>query len=202
MTDPASDEATFVIWTDNSLLLLGGFILIVVLLFMLINPPKPKEESKDNSHDGVLVEIQWPTNSDSDVDLWVKAPGDVAVGYSNKQSKYFDLLRDDTGQTYDDGLGNQRHEEVYSRGIPAGEYIINVHSYRVGSVSLYPILVRVKVSVKVNGFIKEIERTQVSLTHINQEVTAVRFTLGADHYEVPGSINHLFQPIRNWGNSN
>ena len=75
-----------------------------------------------------MVEANWPPDLDSDVDLWVQAPGDVPVGYSNKGGAVFNLLRDDLGQQLD--LSGLNYESSYSRGIVPGEYTVNVHLYR------------------------------------------------------------------------
>ena len=76
----------------------------------------------------MIVEVRWPDQLDSDVDLWVQAPGDVPVGYSNKGGAIFNLLRDDLGQRAD--ATGMNYEVSYSRGIPPGEYMVNVHLYR------------------------------------------------------------------------
>jgi hypothetical protein len=54
----------------------------------------------------VAVEMQWPDKLDADVDLWVQAPGDAPVGYSNKSGRVFNLLRDDLGKAQDMTYGN------------------------------------------------------------------------------------------------
>lgn len=188
----SNDEDTFVIWADNALLLLGGFILICFLLIQTITvkPIDPKNEN--TSPEGVTVEIRWPDGMDADVDLWVQAPGDVAVGYSNKQGRVFNLLRDDLGH-YDDGLGNLRYESAYTRGVPAGEYIVNIGSYR--NADQFPITVQVKITVRLKDRVQQIGSTTVTLTKISQEITAMRFTLDTNHNLVPGSVNHLFKPL-------
>ena len=66
----------------------------------------------------VVIEITWPGDMDADVDLWVKAPDDIPVGYSNKGGAIFNLLRDDLGKTLD--LSSINHESAYSRGVAAG----------------------------------------------------------------------------------
>ena len=75
-----------------------------------------------------MVEANWPPDMDSDVDLWVQAPGDMPVGYSNKGGAVFNLLRDDLGQQLD--LSGLNYESSYSRGIVPGEYTVNLHLYR------------------------------------------------------------------------
>ena len=62
------------------------------------------------------------------VDLWVKAPDDIPVGYSNRGGLFFNLLRDDLGVYKDPTPIN--YEVAYSRGINPGEHIVNLHLYR------------------------------------------------------------------------
>ncbi|MEI9415298.1 hypothetical protein [Mesorhizobium sp. Cs1321R2N1] len=122
------DEETLTVWLDTALLMLGGFVLMTMLMMTVMNPPATANETDGVTAPGnVAVEMQWPGKLDADVDLWVQAPGDVPVGYSNKSGKVFDLLRDDLGMTPD--MTDSHHEVAYSRGAPAGEYTVNVHMY-------------------------------------------------------------------------
>ena len=75
-----------------------------------------------------MIEARWPDQLDTDVDLWVQVPGDVPVGYSNKGGADFNLLRDDLGELAD--ATRMNYEVSYSRGMPAGEYTVNLHLYR------------------------------------------------------------------------
>ncbi len=70
----------------------------------------------------ILIELFWDKNKNADVDLWVKAPGEKPVGYSNKSSVVFNLLRDDLGISSDPESRNQ--ELVVGRGLHQGEYIV------------------------------------------------------------------------------
>src|SRR6266511_3057031 len=89
------DEETLTVWLDTALLMLGGFVLMTMLMMTVMNPPAQSSEADGTQAPGnVIVEIQWPDKFDADVDLWVKAPGDVPVGYSNKSGRVFNLLRD------------------------------------------------------------------------------------------------------------
>ena len=63
----------------------------------------------------MIVDAQWPDNWRTDVDLWVQAPGDVPVGYSNKGGVIMNLLRDDLGTNDPTPL---RYENQFSRGVP------------------------------------------------------------------------------------
>src|SRR6266702_2141726 len=139
------DEETLTVWLDTALLMLGGFVLMTMLMMTVMNPPAKASETDGVTAPGnVIVEIQWPDKLDADVDLWVQAPGDVPVGYSNKSGRVFNLLRDALGQAQD--MTDLNYEIAYSRGTPAGEYIVNVHMYR-GIGVTYPIPVKVNITV-------------------------------------------------------
>ena len=123
------DDDSGIVFRDFMTLMFAGFACVAVLLLAHINPKAEAAKIKDTSAPGnVLVEINWPPELDSDVDLWVQAPGDVPVGYSNKGGAVFNLLRDDLGRQVD--LSGINYENAYSRGIVPGEYTVNVHLYR------------------------------------------------------------------------
>ena len=85
-----------VVFRDVILLALTGFISMVILLIPFVNPPT-EEESSSTPPGNVIVELFWDDKRDVDIDLWVKAPDDIPVGYSNKGGLFFNLLRDDLG---------------------------------------------------------------------------------------------------------
>jgi hypothetical protein len=190
------DEETLTVWLDTALLMLGGFVLMTILMMTVMNPPAKSSEADGTQAPGnVIVEIQWPDRLDADVDLWVKAPGDVPVGYSNKSGRIFNLLRDDLGSTQD--MTDYNYEVAYSRGAPAGEYVINVHMYRDRDAS-YPVPVKITVTAKDDSAkrIAPLVTTKVDLRKANQEVTALRFRLDSSGELVAGSINSLFKGLR------
>ncbi|MHA1599460.1 MAG: hypothetical protein ACTSW2_01440, partial [Alphaproteobacteria bacterium] len=89
------------------------------------------------------------------------------------------------------------YEVSYSRGVPTGEYTVNVHLYRDMSGRL-PIQVTLAVSVKTKPQVaaKRILTTKLELQHQGQEITAFRFTLDEDGKLVPGSVHDLPKPLR------
>ena len=91
-----------VVFRDVILLALTGFISMVILLIPFVNPPT-EEESSSTPPGNVIVELFWDDKRDVDIDLWVQAPDDIPVGYSNKGGLFFNLLRDDLG-IYKDNL--------------------------------------------------------------------------------------------------
>ena len=212
------DEDTWgTVFRDVILLALIGFVAMVIMLLPHITPKK--QEAEDHEAPGnVIIEIHWPNNMPYDVDLWVQAPREVPVGFWNMAGTPSNRLRaapgaagDRTGQqpgTPDtrlsptgDNIGGEgdandkNYESTYSRGIPAGEYIGNVHMYgpRPQGVT---IPVNVVVSVKpMYADLYQILETIIKLTRRNQEETAYRFRLTAEGELVPGSVSTLNRPL-------
>lgn len=196
MLDPwqDSDEAGTV-FRDVILLALAGFIFVTVLLLPHLNPPGKRAEGAIEPPGNVIMEAKWPDEMRTDVDLWVQAPGDMPVGYSNKGGLIFNLLRDDLGSQGDPTGIN--FETSFSRGVPPGEYTVNVHLFR-NLESVYPVEVRVVARVKSekDGGARPIASTTVQLDREGQEVTAFRFRLDERGELVPGSIHAVFKPLR------
>jgi hypothetical protein len=191
--DSGDDSGT--VFRDVILLALAGFVFITVLLLPHINPKAKQGEGAADPPGNVIAEIRWDDKLRTDVDLWVQAPGDVPVGYSNKSGLIFNLLRDDLGSHADPTDVN--FETSFSRGIPPGEYIVNVHLFR-NLENTYPINVRVVVRVKTDNEAgaRPIAATTVRLDREGQELTAFRFRLTEKGELVPNSMNSVFKPLR------
>jgi hypothetical protein len=192
--DSVETDSTDTVFRDVIMLALAGFIAIVIILLPHLNPPARAVEGTPPPGN-VIVEIRWPDTLNTDVDLWVEAPGDVPVGYSNQGGTIFNLLRDDLGHR--DDVSNINYEVAYSRGMPAGEYTVNLHLYRNLSNTL-PIPVTVVASVKHDPKASAVQlvKTDILLEHLNQEVTAFRFRLGEGGKMVPGSLHSLPKILR------
>ena len=190
------DDGT--VFRDVITLALAGFVALVLLILPHINPEARASADQSEPPGNVIVEVRWPDSVASDVDLWVQAPGDIPVGYSNKGGALFNLLRDDLGDLLDATKLN--YEIAYSRGLAPGEYTVNLHLYR-NAARVSPIPVSVVVSVKeaVSQSARQILATQVDLTREGEETTALRFRLGADGRLEKGSVHSLFKPLRDTG---
>jgi hypothetical protein len=178
------------VFRDMVMLALVGFVAMVIL--MLPHLSKAKQALQEQHAPGnVVVEIHWPNDMDADVDLWVKGPGDVSpVGFFNPDGRYFNLLRDDLGTEGD--ATNENYEVSYSRGIAAGEYIVNVHMYGPLPAGVTVVPVRVVVSVRQQyDDLRQILATRVELKRHNQEETAFRFQLTEKGELVRGSVSTL-----------
>lgn len=166
--------------------------LFVVCLAMVAIEQESKLSDKPVCR--LAVDIQWPSGTDVDVDLWTMAPGDKPVGYSSKSGRSFNLIRDDTGTKGTDDINEER---ACSRNIPDGEWIVNLHMYGNYYHTPYPILVKVSVVVidPFEGRMQEVVSRQASLTHAGQEQTVVRFATKDEKF-VSGSESELPMKLR------
>src|SRR3546814_9658818 len=100
--DPVDgDEDDGTVFRDLVMLTLLGFVTMVILMLPHLAPPTQGREAIA-APGNLIVEARWPPGVDVDVDLWVRAAGDDAVGYSRRNGRVFDLLRDDLGFHRDD----------------------------------------------------------------------------------------------------
>lgn len=195
--DQLESDETGTVFRDVIMLALAGFVALVILMLPHLNPPGEKKAESVEPPGNVIVELRWPDDADSDIDLWVQAPGDKPVGYSNKGGVIFNLLRDDLGRRAD--ATGMNYEVSYSRGIPPGEYTVNVHLYRNPSRN-FPIPVTVVTSVKkdTKESAKQILASQIDLDREGQEHTIFRFELDESGNLVPGSVHNVRRPLRSW----
>ncbi len=109
------------------------------------------------------------------------------------RGRTFNLLRDDLGI---EGDATERNYEVsYSRGIPPGEYIVNVHMY--GPLSIgdsVPVSIVVSVKKPLEDT-RQLLATTVKLEHHGQEETAFRFRLDGEAELVKDSVSTLRRPL-------
>jgi hypothetical protein len=192
------EDVNGTVFRDVITLALCGFVAVVILLLPHLNPKQEAQAATASMVPGnVMVEARWADELDTDVDLWVQAPGDVPVGYSNKSGVIFNLLRDDLGRNADPTQLN--YEVSYSRGIPPGEYAVNLHMYRNKS-KISPVKVTVVTSVKKpsSDSAKQILTSTIDLMAENQETTVYRFKLTDAGELVPSSVNSLPKPLRKW----
>jgi len=195
--DPIDGDGDGTVFRDVIMLALLGFVTIVILLLPHLNPPT-KHDAAADPPGNVVVEIRWPDENDADVDLWVQAPGDVPVGYSNKDGGVFNLLRDDLGHIQD--LSSLNYEMAYSRGTPEGEYTVNLHLYRSRTTPL-PIPVEVNIGIRKTNSesLVTVASNRVQLSHEGEELTVVRFRLSRLGRLVNGSMHALPRILRNVG---
>jgi hypothetical protein len=194
------EDETGTVFRDVIMLALAGFVAMVILLLPHINPPGRAAQENTQPPGNVIVEVRWPDELDCDVDLWVEAPGDIPVGYSNKGGVIFNLLRDDLGRRAD--ATGMNYEVSYSRGIVAGEYTVNVHLYR-NAAGVFPIPVTIVTSVKKSAkeSARQVLASNIELGREGQELTVYRFKLSDVGDLVPGSVHSVQRNLRSWRSS-
>lgn len=170
---------------DVLLAMLLGVVAVVMFILPSVNPAA--ETDPIDPPGNLVASAAWPAGA-IDVDMWVKSPGDEAVGYSRKSGKVWSLLRDDLGTAND--LSGLNYESAFTRGLPDGEYIINLRCY--GCAGKVPVPVATEVRLATGELIWS---GVVTLVSDKQEKTALRFVMRAGKV-VPGSASHVFREIR------
>ena len=177
------------------------FIVVTAVLFLLLPIVSEAVKTSTSETEGlkpqgnIIVELYWPDEMNTDVDLWVKSDADdIPVGYSNKGGPVFNLLRDDLGTLGD--ISEKNYEVSYSRGVPDGEYIVNTHLFALKGGKL-PVPVTVIISLRLNENAATIQlfKVNTTLTKDGEERTLARFTIYDGKY-VSGSFNTLQEPLR------
>tara|TARA_A100001011_G_scaffold150000_1_gene158334 strand:+ start:7633 stop:8274 length:642 start_codon:yes stop_codon:yes gene_type:complete len=195
LNDLSESNENDIVFRDVILLALTGFISMVILLLPFVNPPT-EEESSSNPPGNVIVELFWDNKRDVDIDLWVRAPDDIPVGYSNKGGLFFNLLRDDLGIYKDNSPIN--YEVSYSRGISKGIYIANVHLYREDKAPFKPIVAELLISVvdPDSNKRKQILKTSKILEEVGKEITVFQFELDNKGKLNKNSLNNEYIMLR------
>lgn len=187
------------LFRDVLMAALGTLMAVLIIIIWLINPPKQNDEQDSRSRGNIRIEIIWPQELNVDIDSWGRAPGDTPVGYSNLNGRVFNLVRDDLG-TYAD-LTEMNYEVMFSRGIPKGEWIFNLHWFS-NAHGATQVPVRVLITIKKNddgsgkGSAKKVLTKTVLLTHEGQEVTVIRFETDEEMNVIKESFRTDYEPLR------
>jgi hypothetical protein len=90
---------------------------------------------------------------------------------------------------------------AYTRGLPVGEYTINLHLYRIRDGGRpVPVMVEVGLKKSLDAPVRKILVRKVSLTQVGEELTVVRFNMESTGALIPGTVNNLPRPLRSAGN--
>ena len=169
---------------DTIFIALGGLLFLILSLIAQVHPPAKPDIAQPGN---MIASIAWPQGA-IDVDMWLSSPQDQAVGYSNKSGKVWSLLRDDLGTANDPTPLN--YESAFTRGIPDGEYAVNVRCF--GCAGHVPVPVSVEIRLATGELIW---KGIVELVADKQERTALRWFM-RDGHVVTGSASHVFKEMR------
>jgi len=179
-----------------------AFMILALMSLPFVQPVQKKDEAKTEeakSFGDMTMLITWPDKLDIDIDLWALCVSDdQPVGYSNRAGKTCNLQRDDLGKPNDSTDLN--FEMVSTRGLPSGEYIVNIHYFMNHELGVSEVPVTVVVSTKAQGVggMKEIITRKAVLRNLGEELTVVRFTIDANGELVKDSVNDFYQELRSW----
>ena len=173
---------------DMLMIILLGFVFMIMAMVPHLNPP-PKDDAV-KPPGTIIVHATWPPGN-VDVDMWVTGPGEPKpVGYLNPSGVLWNLLRDDLGTVND--ITPLNYENAYTRGIVAGEYIVNVHCYRCPPGEEVPVVVEVRIRKGAKLILVAVSKIKISP---KQEMTAVRFLIDGKNNLVPKSINRVYRRL-------
>lgn len=170
------------------------FLITSILLVVQYSPQHHKKDSDIQSPGSLMVEIFWKPNVD--IDLWIQTPDDGPIGYTRKNGKYIDLLKDDLGLE-NSKVNDMHYENAYARNIPEGIYIINIHWYMDREDHPKDVEIKTHLSIMDKDSKKEpvvVDKISV-LTEISQEFTVMRVSI--DNYNNITTIDDVQTPLRN-----
>lgn len=125
-------------YVDMLYAVLCSILVLFILSFLLINVESKKTGKVDTDAQIEIVMTWQPDGVANDIDLWVKTPTGVPIGYSHLQNTYMYLSRDDLGEANDYAIINGKrqiikgHVEVASIRKPEpGHYVVNAQFYAI-----------------------------------------------------------------------
>ena len=179
-------------YIDLLINLLTGTVVLFVLTTLLIAPKLESTEGIKKNADYVIT-LEWPTEYDCDIDLWVRDPLNNIVSYRFPDAGLMYFERDDMGKRRNvfmiDGqervIDPDNKEYVTLRGIFPGEYIVNLHTYSCidsmtergmaqGQLMEVPIIVEI---IRINPTYSVVKKIEMKMDSIWQEKTVVRFKM-------------------------
>jgi hypothetical protein len=189
-----------------SVMLFKALQVVAFLFFLALLAISPdSKEGKIDSKAEFIITMDWPDNHPDDLDLFVQDPVGNIAWYRHREAGFLTLDRDDRGGANDFIIVNERkipspiREEIVTvRGIVAGEYTVNVSHFQ--ATTGQPVAATVKVQ-KLNPVAQVIFDDKVTVDHIGDEKTALRFTLDGggkvlDVQRRPKSLLETFRNIR------
>jgi hypothetical protein len=178
----ASDDGTFVPFTDMLFNVVIGLAFMVFIAFALINPTAKTGAIEMKAE--LLITMNWPDNDPNDMDIYVQDPAGDIVWYHGREAGLMHLDHDDRGSGRERITVNGRtiqnplnQEIVTIRGIVPGEYVVNAHEFVANSPDKISVSVKVE---RLNPTASVVFYGTHEFDHKGQEETFVRFTLDVE----------------------
>lgn len=172
-----------------------GSLGVFIILFVMSKQEESQEKAKEAGYtEGVYrITAQWPGDLNNDVDLYVRDSQGRIAYFQAKTQGLMHLEYDDLGLSSDTVTKKngekvilyENIENTVLRGTTPGEYIVNVHMYRMASTKPVEVTVTLRRSSD-NGIVAT---EQVTLSREGGEQTAFRFVV--DQQGTVASVNRL-----------
>lgn len=165
-----------------SMLLFLSILFILAITMVNVSQVEHAVETKAE----YIITVTWPNENEVDIDTHVQDPSGRRVWFSDTNNGLMHLDRDDVGAEPDSGgqfKYSDNREIVTLRGINVGEYIVNLHGYRMYSYNPIKQYENVPVHVtiqKVNPSVVLVFESEVVIEKGGSEVTVIRFELDKD----------------------
>ena len=178
----ASDDGTFVPFTDMLFNVVLGLTFMVFIAFALINPTAKTGAVEMKAE--FLITMNWPDNDPTDMDIYVQDPADNIVWYHSREAGLMHLDHDDRGSARErmvlngHTIQNPLNQEIVTiRGIVPGEYVVNGQEFLAPTSNKIPVSVKVE---KLNPTASVVFYGTYEFDHKGQEETFVRFSIDTD----------------------
>lgn len=163
------------------------FLVLFMLALVELNPSQNQQQTTPQLNGDLAIQMVWPSQIPSDVDLWVQTPQDKPVGFSHKEGKVVSLTKDDLG-TYSNDLSGLNYELATAEKAIPGDYHVNVVLYSThGYSNSIPVTVSVTYRNKDKIVLNKVITVEVDPNHIQK--TVLNFTINEDGSLDTNSIN-------------
>ena len=173
--------------------ILFNFLLATVILLVIAVLHIVEDQNKANIETKAefVITLEWDTDQDNDVDIWVEDPNEIMMWYRTLEAGVVHNDRDDKGSRddiYIDGEVLKINQEIVTwRGIVEGEWVVNLHMYRMGGTDRDKEGSKVKITMmKLNPKASIIFKKEYFMKTHWEQITVARF-----HMTKQGEIMNL-----------
>lgn len=178
------------IFSDLLFNVLTAIFIILAYAILLINVPAKEATIKKEAN--FIIQMDWDSKQDCDVDLWIRGPNDEVVYFGKKTTKYMHIERDDMGiltDTYthsgtDSVVRVLENREIWTlRSKVDGDYIVNAHLYscrilgeptKAGDLMKVPVTIQI---IRINPTYRRVFSRTIVFNKIWEEQTVATFRL-------------------------
>jgi hypothetical protein len=167
--------------------MMSTLVMVVGMLMLSHATRKAKPAAKEGNivtEGKFAIVMSWDDKSADDVDLYVRDPAGNVAYFQGRDAGLMHLEHDDTGASSDSVMAQgasiaveKNEERTIIRGIIPGEYVVNVHMYRMGDPKPMPVTIKL---LKLQGTDADVTKAERTLAFNGDEKTAFRFTLAPD----------------------